>query len=127
MLPKDKKEVRSCRKRETREILRDIFVMMSYEKIRIRLVEEKENIFENSEFTCFCKILRSGNFLQVRLINKYKMRKNSILIFYNIKVLRIVYKIQNFHSFETTHKSATSVFGCLAKMSNVDFKVKKQS
>ena len=76
MLPKDKNEVRSCRKRETREILRDIFVMMSYEKIRIHLVEEKENIFENSEFTCFCKILRSGNFLQVRLINKYKMRKN---------------------------------------------------
>ena len=75
MLPKDKNEVRSCRKRETREILRDIFVM-SYEKIRIHLVEEKENIFENSEFTCFCKILRSGNFLQVRLINKYKMRKN---------------------------------------------------
>jgi hypothetical protein len=31
---------------------------MSYEKIR--RFEEKEDIFENSEFTCFCKFLRSG-------------------------------------------------------------------
>jgi hypothetical protein len=37
-----------------------------YEKICH--VEEKEDIFENSEFTCFCKILRSYQFLQVRLI-----------------------------------------------------------
>ena len=40
--------------------------MMSYEKIH--RFEEKEDIFENSEFTCFCKILKSGKFLQVRLI-----------------------------------------------------------
>jgi len=49
------------------------------------------------------------------------MGKHSILIFDQIKVLRIVYKIQNFHSFGPTHKIATSVFGCLAKMSNVEF------
>jgi len=36
-------------------ILRNIFYMMSYEKIR--RFQEKEVIFENSEFTCFCKIL----------------------------------------------------------------------
>jgi hypothetical protein len=39
---------------------------MSYEKIR--RVKEKENVFENSEFTCFCKILRRGKVLQVRFI-----------------------------------------------------------
>jgi hypothetical protein len=134
--------------------------------------EEKEDIFKNFEFTFFCKILRSGKFLQVRLrcesrggrtrrasplklekiwffwrkivflfhtkypknfraslrstqffkvrpppptwnpgsapetYNDYKMRKHWILIFDQIKVLRIVYKIPNFHSFEPTHKSA---------------------
>ena len=47
-------------------ILRHIFFLMSYKKIRC--VEQKENIFENSEFTCFCKILRIGKSLQVRLI-----------------------------------------------------------
>ena len=47
-------------------ILRHVFYLMLYEKIR--RVEEKDGIFENSEFTCFCKILRSGQFLQVRLI-----------------------------------------------------------
>ena len=47
-------------------ILHHIFYMMSYEKIR--RFEEKEDIFENSEFTCFCKFLRSGKFLHVRLI-----------------------------------------------------------
>jgi len=36
-------------------ILHHIFYMMSYEKIR--RFEKKEDIFENSEFTCFCKIL----------------------------------------------------------------------
>jgi hypothetical protein len=39
------------------------------------------------------------------------MRKHSILIFDQVKVLRIVYKIPNFHSFGPMHKSATSVFG----------------
>ena len=43
-----------------------IFFMKSFEKIC--RVEEKENIFENSEFTCFCKILRIGKFLPVKLI-----------------------------------------------------------
>ena len=47
-------------------ILLHIFYMMSCEKIR--RFEEKEDIFENSEFTCFCKFLRSGKFLHVRLI-----------------------------------------------------------
>jgi len=58
------------------------------------------------------------------------MRKHSILIFDQITVLRIVNKITNFHSFGPTHKSATSVFGCLAKMSNVEdlrFQVTKLS
>jgi len=40
--------------------------MISYEQIH--RVEEKEDIFENSELTCFCEILGSGSFLQVRLI-----------------------------------------------------------
>jgi hypothetical protein len=44
-------------------ILRHIFFMISYEQIR--RVDEKEDIFENSELNCFCKILGSGNFLQV--------------------------------------------------------------
>jgi hypothetical protein len=58
------------------------------------------------------------------------MRKHLILIFDQVKVLRIVYKIPNLHSFGQTHKSATSVFGCLAKMSNVEvlrFQVTKLS
>jgi hypothetical protein len=58
------------------------------------------------------------------------MRKHSILIFDQVKVLRIVYKIPDFHSFGPTHKSATSVFGCLANMSNVEvlrFQVTKLS
>jgi hypothetical protein len=42
-----------------------IFYMMSYEKIR--RLEEKDDIFENSEFTCFCKILRCGNFFKLDL------------------------------------------------------------
>jgi hypothetical protein len=67
---KSKIQVRSCRKRETCEILPDnlrhIFLMKSYEKIR--RVEGKEDIFENSGLTCFCKILGSGSFLQVKLI-----------------------------------------------------------
>jgi hypothetical protein len=41
-----------------------LLFMISYEQIR--RVQEKEDIFENSELTCFCKILGSGNFLQVR-------------------------------------------------------------
>jgi hypothetical protein len=65
-------------------IVRHIFYMMSYEKIR--RFEEKEDIFENSEFSCFCKILRSGKFLQVKTDNNYEMRKHSILIFDQIKV-----------------------------------------
>jgi hypothetical protein len=40
----------------------------SYVYEKICHVEEKEDISENSEFTCFCKILRSYQFLQVRLI-----------------------------------------------------------
>ena len=35
--------------------------MITYEKIR--RIEEKGDIFENSELTYFCKIQRSGKFL----------------------------------------------------------------
>ena len=35
---------------------------------KIRRFKGKEDIFENSEFTCYCKIVSSGKFLQVRLI-----------------------------------------------------------
>ena len=34
----------------------------------IRCIAEKDDIYENSEFTCFCKILRSRKILQVRLL-----------------------------------------------------------
>jgi hypothetical protein len=34
----------------------------------IRCIEEKDEIYENSELTCFCKILRSRKILQVRLL-----------------------------------------------------------
>jgi hypothetical protein len=47
-------------------ILRHVFFIKSYEKIR--RFKGKEDIFENSEFTCYCKIVSSGKFLQVRLI-----------------------------------------------------------
>ena len=54
--------------------------------------------------------------------NIITIKENSYNFRYqNTKVPRIMYKIQNFHSFRSTHKSATSVFGCLAKMSNVEF------
>ena len=47
--------------------------MMSY--------EEKEDIFKNFEFTFFCKILRSGKFLQVRLrCGSPKIGKNMIFL-----------------------------------------------
>jgi hypothetical protein len=31
----------------------------------ILCIEEKDDIYENSEFTCFCKILRNRKILQV--------------------------------------------------------------
>jgi len=53
-----KNQVRSYRKRQTLEILHSNFTTyFLYDVIlkKIRRVEEKEDIFENSEFTCFCK------------------------------------------------------------------------
>ena len=62
-------QIRSCRKCNTRDltILHHVFFMKLYEKIPC--LKGKEDIFENSEFTSYCKIVStSGKFLQVRLI-----------------------------------------------------------
>ena len=48
------------------------------------------------------------------------MRKQSLLIFYSIKVQRIVYEIPNFHSFESTNKSASKI-----KTLNLSVKIEK--
>ena len=49
--------------------------MKSYEKIR--RVKEKEDILQNSEFTCYCKIVSSGKFLQVKH-NNYKTKNSYV-------------------------------------------------
>jgi hypothetical protein len=53
---------------------------------KIRRFKGKEDIFENSEFTCYCKIVSSGKFLQVRLI--IIIKRESIHVWYPEKYIR---------------------------------------
>jgi hypothetical protein len=77
--------------------------MMSYEKIR--RFEEKEDIFENSEFTCFCKFLRSGKFLHVRLIIIIKWEKIRFWYLTKSKYLELCIKYQIFTALDQRIKA----------------------